>query len=599
MLKNRLTFSAIAALSLFAAAAIAQVPGTPEIRIAILGDPVHQVTWSDEALEKLKAIGFNAVQLNIAWGSRPYGEPLNLVDVVTVPGERELPGTPERRVELKRRLVLAKAHGLRTLFHFGSPYMDRNPYTGDVGRIPYHLDDVTVDSWYDVRNPKVRDHEIALLKEFRRQFPQVDDILVYTYDQDAWQTPEYQYTKFSYGIPLSERLPGYLEALQRVWTEGRAGQARLWWEPWELSAGQVYAMLPKLPRNDFGLIIHANIAEAQLALPVDVWFRNTARMCHELGIPAVAESFFASATEEIEPLSIPAPRLVAEEFSAFTQVPGVVGIKEYYGINTNSPDLDMDFLQAKLHEPSRSTEDLINLITQRFGPAQRSVQEYLAYVSDALQTYPWDASWHAREVGKASTDHGWRGAAIQGLMCCTPSWEATRHAKFMKTDNTQPHFWMLEDVELRCKLSADLLDKATDLAARLAQELPSQRDKAQFAQIQHDIDIFRRVARSYALHLRETNVAQMLRQDLVSGRPLTPALAAELGQLLEADVVNQQGHGRIVEMRRLYLENPQGFVRRYLIPVEVAPLGKGPFSRDLMPPEMTTAEKGDFTLTTR
>ena len=176
-------------------------------------------------------------------------------------------------------MALAKRHGLRILFHFGSPYMDRNPYTGDVPRIPYHVDDTTFDSWYDVLNPKVRDHEVALLREFRQQFPDVDDILVYTYDQDAWETPEYQYNKFSYGIPLSDRLPGYLAALHATWTEGRNGKVRMWWEPWELSAGEVYTILPKLPRSDFGLIIHSNIAEAQLALPVDGWFRNTARMC--------------------------------------------------------------------------------------------------------------------------------------------------------------------------------------------------------------------------------------------------------------------------------------------------------------------------------
>ena len=45
------------------------------------GHPAHQVMCTDEALEKLKAIGFNEVQLNIAWRSRPFGEALNLIDV--------------------------------------------------------------------------------------------------------------------------------------------------------------------------------------------------------------------------------------------------------------------------------------------------------------------------------------------------------------------------------------------------------------------------------------------------------------------------------------------------------------------------------------
>jgi hypothetical protein len=593
---NRVCLGARVAVLFIASTATAQVPSVPAVRIGILGDPVHEVTWTAEALDKLKAIGFNAVQLNIAWGARPFGEVLNLIDVVTVPGEAEPPGTAERRAELKRRVSLGKQHDLRLLFHFGSPYMARNPYTGEITRAPYRVDDVTPDSWYDISNPKVREHELALLREFRRQFPEVEDILVYTYDQDAWQTPEFQYSRFSYGVPLAQRLPNYLSDLHRVWTEGRSGKARMWWEPWELSAGEVYAMLPKLPRADFGLIVHSNIAEAQLAMPVDVWFRNVARICKDLGTPVIAETFFASASEEVEPLSIPAPRLVDEEYLAFTGVPGIVGIKEYYGILIDAPDLDMDMLRARLENPSSSTADLIERITVRFGAAQASVRAYLELLADALQIYPWDASWHAREVGRASTDHGWRGAAIQGFVASTPSWEATRHARFMKTDDTQPHFWMLEDVELRCRLAAEYLDQATELSALLLKSLPTAVDVMQFSRIQKDVNVFRHVARSYALHTRETNVAQMLRQDLAAGRPMTLALVKELGVLLDEDVANQEGKGRVTEMRRLYRQDPVAFVRRYLVPVDGSM--PGPYSPDL-PPNTTPAEKGDFTLTTR
>jgi hypothetical protein len=554
----------------------------PNPRIAILGNPVNQVPWTDEALQRLEATGFNEIQLNIAWGSRPFDEPLNLIDIVTVPGEAELAGTVQRLEELRHRIALARAHHLRLLFQFGSPYMDHNPYLGSDVRLPQRIDDVTFDSWYDIRNPKVREHEFALLREFRRQFPEVEDILIYTYDQDAWQTPEFQFNNFSYGIPIAERLPEYLRELHKIWTEGRAGRVHVWWEPWELSAGEVYAILPKLPRKDFGLIIHANIAEAQLAQPVDVWFRNTARICRDLGLPVVAESFFASATEEIEPLSIPAPRLVDEEYLAFTHVPGIVGIKEYYGIDTAAPDLDQELLGARVREPNRSTEELLSRITQRFGPAQAEVRAYLALLSDALQTYPWDASWYAREVGRASADHGWSAATVRGASWPTPAWESTRHARFMQTNSSQPHFWMLEDVQLRCKLAADILDEATQLAPHLLSALATPAQRSEFERVQHDVEVFRRISRSYALHLRETNVAQLLRQDLTAGRPMTVALADEFRQLLEADVLNQSGRGRVLEMRRLYRENPEAFIRRYLIPIEGAP-----------------AEKGDFTLTTR
>jgi hypothetical protein len=101
--------------------AFAQAPNVPTVRIAIMGNPVHQVAWTDDSLEALKTIGFNEIQLNIAWSSKPFGEALNLMDVVTVPGEAELPGTAERRIEIKRRIGLARKHGLRVLFHFGSP----------------------------------------------------------------------------------------------------------------------------------------------------------------------------------------------------------------------------------------------------------------------------------------------------------------------------------------------------------------------------------------------------------------------------------------------------------------------------------------------
>jgi hypothetical protein len=575
------------AVALLAASSAWAEGSVPAIRIGILGDPTHQVSWNDSSVDSLKSVGFNEVQLNVAWGARPFGEPLNLSDVVTAPGDKELPGTAQNRAELARRLALAKQHGLRTMFTFGSPNANFNPYLGvdvsdGVGGGNYVVDDVTTDSWYDIQNGKTRTHELALLKELRRQFPDIDDILVYTYDNHAWQTPEFQYTKDSYGVPLGERLPGFLAALHQVWVDGRQGGARMWWEPWELSAGEVYDILPRLPRGDFGLIIHADIAEAQLALPVDVWFRNTARMARALGLPVIAESFFSSATEEIEPLSIPAPRLVDEAYLAFTHVPGIVGIKEYYGVNTESSDLDRDMLAARLRHPDSTTEELLADITRRFGDSQAQVRAYLEFLSEALQIYPWDASWSAREVGRASVDHGWSAATIQGAAWNTPSWQSTRRAKFMKTDASQPHFWMLEDVQLRCKLATELLDKASALGGDALRRLQTAQDQVMFRSIEHDVDRFRRVTRSYALHIRETNIAFLLRQDLQSGRPMTAALAKELAQCLGDDVLNQSGEGRVLEMRRLYLESPENFVRHYLLPADG-----------------TVLEKGMFTLTTR
>jgi len=57
------------------------------------------------------------------------------------------------------------------------------------------------------------------------------------------------------------------------------------------------------------------------------------------------------------------------------------------------------------------------------------------------------------------------------------------------------------------------------VSVRLVSELTDGADRAQFERMQKDAEIFRRVSRSYALHLRETNVTQMLRQDLAAGNP--------------------------------------------------------------------------------
>jgi hypothetical protein len=418
----------------------------------------------------------------------------------------------------------------------------------------------------------VRDHEVALLTEFRRQFPDVRDILVYTYDQDAWQTPEYVYTKYSYGIPLSVRLPTYLTALHTAWTAGRTGESTLWWEPWELSAGEVYDALPKLPRTGFGLMLHSTIAEDQLAMPVDVWFRNVARISRDLGIPVVAEGLFSSTPQELEPLSIPMPRLIDEQYLAFMGVPGIVGIKEYFGINVPAHDLNLDLLKARLDNPARTTDELMTDITARYGSAAADVRTYLGLLADAVQVYPWDASPHVLSMGRQTPDHGWSGATIRGFPYIggepfTPAWESTRYAHYMQLDDkTQPRFWMLEDMGLRCALAANTFEKASVLGERLARELMSSEDKAQFAQIQGDIDIVLRASRSYALHIRETNVSQMLRQDLSAGRPMTAPLVQELGDLLDADVANQHQKGRVVEMRRLYREDPKNFVLSFLIP---------------------------------
>src|SRR5216683_7697693 len=67
------------------------IPNSPfQTRVGFLGNPNSAdpfkfwrvVPWTDENLLRLKNLGFNTIQVNVAWGPRPDDEPLNLEDVV-------------------------------------------------------------------------------------------------------------------------------------------------------------------------------------------------------------------------------------------------------------------------------------------------------------------------------------------------------------------------------------------------------------------------------------------------------------------------------------------------------------------------------------
>jgi hypothetical protein len=161
-----------------------------EHRAAILGVPNSterkfnvSVAWNDDNVGRLKALGFNTIQINVAWGSRPGDEPLNLEDVVELPSELRaehpqpvpLRSDPARRGERRRalydRIELCKQAGLRTIFHYGAPYNAHARY----GDGPPNC----------ISNEREVERNALLLDVFAGEFSGVDDILVYTYDQDA------------------------------------------------------------------------------------------------------------------------------------------------------------------------------------------------------------------------------------------------------------------------------------------------------------------------------------------------------------------------------------------------------------------------------
>ena len=165
-------------------------PGGFKYFVGIVGNPsVPDISWSDEELDQIKALGVNMVQLSIAWGGKPANEVINLEDL-----------DPEQRAKFAFRIKQANKHGLRTIAQFGIPKLIS----------PGPLQPACI------MDPAVQQKYVHLLTDFMTSFPEVDDVLVYTFDQQAWLCSEFGPCPRCSGVPLDDRLPQFLNLLNET-----------------------------------------------------------------------------------------------------------------------------------------------------------------------------------------------------------------------------------------------------------------------------------------------------------------------------------------------------------------------------------------------
>jgi hypothetical protein len=535
------------------------------------------VPWTQATVGQLKKLGFNTIQLNVAWGRRPGDEPLNLEDVVQLSAEQDRqypqvvplrcqPGAEareKRRTELWHRIALCREAGLRTCFHFGAPYNAHARY-GDGP--PNCLMDQKVG----------RRHEL-LLEVFAREFPGVDDLLVYTYDQDAWLCSEFGPCPRCLGIPLHERLVPFLDCLAAKW-RSLSPKGRVWWEPWELSAGQVLACAERVKPQGFGLALHCNIAEVMGTLPVDRWLKNTAAIARQRDIPVIVEYWLGGPSEELETFyHLAHPLVTLRGLKTIVAVPGVAGIKEYFGLNPTVEDPNLRMTGLFCGNPAISETEALKALAKPYGKAAGGMIEFWRLTSQGMELFPWETSWYIREVGRSRTDHSLSAAMLRGQQCHTPSWCSTRHAIFMKTDDSQPDPWMLEDVQLRCEMAADRWEAALARGRQFGDFVPAPLAGA-FKRNMADLAGLRRRALAYALHLRETNLATVLRKAAELKQPRPQKSVDELLAALKADQENHrsetatptagQNVRRWREMEQaiaLLQQNPDEFLKQFLV----------------------------------
>ena len=523
------------------------------IPYSVEGEMHVPVEWNEENIDQLKQLGFNTVQINVAWGSRPADEPLNIEDIVELPPDMQAlypqpvplrcKPSPERREQrrsdLRHRIDLCRKAGLRTLFHFGAPYNAHSRY----GDAPPNC----------ISDPKVSQRYILLLEIFAREFPGVDDILVYTYDQDAWLCNEFGPCPRCTGVPLHERLVPFLDQLSAAW-QRLSPQGLFWWEPWELSAGQSLACAERVNPVGFGLMLHCNTAEVMATFSVDRWFKNMCSLASKRGIPVVGEYFLGGASEELEPfVNLSHPLVTLRGLKALAAVPGISGIKEYYGLAPDREDPNLRMTGIFFENPLVSEEEAMKSLSEPYGNTAGVMIRFWQLTSESMELFPWETSWLIREIGRSRPDHSLSAAILRGMDVPTPSWRSTRHSVYMRIEPAAPPDpWMLEDVQLRCEMAARSMEEALKTASRSTAGIPQNLQGKMNLNLA-ELAAFHRRALAYAYHLRETNLAFLMRKAIERGQPVPEQLSAELMTVMKKDLSN-------FEDERASLKNPATWV---------------------------------------
>jgi hypothetical protein len=539
-------------------------------RIAIVGNPSDPDTrYEDIQLKNLKEEGFNTIQLNIAWGSRPADEPLNLEDILAYEGESPSANVLKRFEEIKRRAKKAKEYGFRTLFQFGAPLIrDLYRTIGD----PKEIDSATCAN--DINDPVIVKRYQYLISQLAEKISEIDDIMIYTMDQEAWLGNEFGNCNSYKGVPIDEKIPPFLKDLSSTWSQSHP-KGIMWWEPWELSAGELFAIIDKLPQNNFGLILHSNVAEVQASRPVDTWFRNVVSLASQKGIPVIGEIFMSSSTEEVNPLlNVVTPGLAFRQLAALKSVKNLSGVKEYFGILPvrNDPNLKMTALFFK--NPDIDLDDALITLSKEYGKAKNEILNGWKESSFGYSLAPWDATWLYRLICQDEFQkyHSWKAFEIIGQVAHSPDWESTRRSIFMFTKNESLDPWVIEDVGIRFGIAADHLEKSI-LYYKSGLTLLSDRSlKKDVESWIKDILLLKTIFRDHSLQAMETLAAYNIRRTVEANEKVPGKFYSRLRDFLVKDVENQselkmphQDSISAEEKLKEFDQNPDQWVKNNLV----------------------------------
>jgi hypothetical protein len=436
--------------------------------IGIVGNPsvTEDIKWDDQQLNDLKELGINMLQLSIAWGGKPADEVINLEDLED----------PEQMEKWKYRIIQAEKHGFKTLAHFGIPRM-------------LNFDPVKPAC---ISDPAVQQEYVRKVKKFMADFPTVNDMLVYTFDQQAWICSEFGPCPRCSGIPINDRLAYFLSLLKDAMVESRPdGKAMLWWKPWELSKGQTLETVKGVSKGNFGLMLNSSTSNEVYpfndgSLKSDLGLKRLIQYALELNIPVVGE-FDHTLYKGLYQIDDYFPRLIYEQMAGWKELEGVVGVKEYYGFAPSTYSVNYAMLKAWMKNPDASLDELLQQIAAPYGKKTAPFMiKAWEYVAQAVEAFPWDVSYLIGPLGLdkgEKGEHRWDYVKIVNGTWDTPIWESNRRANFILTDAKTAHPWIFEDTGIRLRDAAQLnrkaveyFDQAIALNEKMSDDIKKQRD---------------------------------------------------------------------------------------------------------------------------
>ena len=527
-------------------------PGTPtrpggfEYFVGIVGNPsVPDISWSDDELEQIKSLGVNMVQLSIAWGGKPANEVLNLEDL-----------DKEQREKFAFRIKQARKHGLKTMAQFGIPRMiNYSPVQPAC-----------------ILDPAVQKKYQEMLTEFMTSFPEVDDVMVYTFDQRAWLCSEFGPCPRCTGVPLDERVPQFLNLLNETMQKCRPN-TRLWWKPWELSRGQVVTILGKVKPAGFGLALNPSTSNEvypfnDRSFKSDLGVKRFVQLAKEHGIPVIGE-FDHTFYKPLYLIEDFFPRLIYEQMNCWKEMPGVVGVKEYYGFSPSVFSVNAAMLKAWMKSPGASLDKLLNEIAAPYGPqAAPLLQQAWEYTAQSVEAYPWDTTYLIGPIGLDrhwDGSHDWDPVHIISTSWDTPIWKANRRGNFMLTDEPKAHPWLFEDTGLRLEDAAALGFKAVGF---YDQAIAAGGPKVDDIRTQREI-VWKtsRSLRAKSLHYLMTLAAQDART-VQNDEKQFPIVTKRLEALLKKDLENQGGNAAVAQKLAELQRDPKAWVGKNLNPLD-------------------------------